>query len=448
MSENLDDNFDFEEDVEITAKDSVKHLWENNPLMKVAAIVVGAVVLYFAFTFFLGEEDVVKNDISQVKEAPAVAGSPGQETDPEYAKALEKQNEQRAAIAETYGSSSMPTPIGGAEDELRISDEVQKDEDDPLKEWRMAAEAKRVVIEEFQPTAENAGLEDVAPDVVEMEAPIRPEINMTVNEEHVQLLTEQMRAILETQVPAESEHETVTDMQSEFLAMLEEKERKETEAATAGQAGVGAGGVSADGEAAAAAAQEAQPTETLVVAGTVLYGQLLNELNSDIPGPALIHILSGDIAGSRAIGEYSVEADKYLVLTIDKVVTDGQVLEADAIALDEDTTLAGMASDVDNHYIRRVILPAAAEFIVGMAEAIAETTSTTTTGSGGSTVTDEEEPNTDEEIAKGGQKAAEKVSEFLDDMGNIAVTVKLKRGTPMGILFMESLERPLSGGAQ
>lgn len=446
MSENLDDNFDFEEDVEITAKDSVKHLWENNPLMKVAAIVVGLAVLYFAFTFFLGEEDVVKNDISQVKEAPAVAGSPGQETDPEYAKALEKQNEQRAAIAETYGSSSMPTPIGGAEDELRISDEVQKDEDDPLKEWRMAAEAKRVVIEEFQPTAENTGLEDVAPDVVEMEAPIRPEINMTVNEEHVQLLTEQMRAILETQVPEEAEHATVTDIQSAFMAMVEEEERKKTEETGSSAGAADGGATTADG--ADAVTSTEQEMETLVVAGTVLYGQLLNELNSDVPGPALIHILSGDIAGSRAIGEYSVEADKYLVLTIDKVVKDGQVLDADAIALDEDTTLAGMASDVDNHYIKRVILPAAAEFIVGMAEAIAETASSTTTGSGGSTVTDEEEPDTEEELAKGGQKAAEKVSEFLDEMGDIDVTVILKRGTPMGILFMESLERPLTSGVQ
>ena len=178
-----------------------------------------------------------------------------------------------------------------------------------------------------------------------------------------------------------------------------------------------------------------EDANVIVPAGTVTYAQLLTELNSDIKGPALAHVLSGPFAGGRALGSFTLQ-DEYLVITFERVVKDGQSYAIEAIALDQDTTLAGMQSDVDRHYFSRVILPAAAKFVEGMAGAYAET-QTSTTSNGDTIVQDEEELSTEEEIASGVEEAATKVSEILDENADKPVTVVVKKGTTMGILFVE-----------
>jgi intracellular multiplication protein IcmE len=166
---------------------------------------------------------------------------------------------------------------------------------------------------------------------------------------------------------------------------------------------------------------------------------VLNALSSDIKSPVLAQILSGPLTGSRAIGSFERQ-DEYLVLSFERIVDGDDVYSTEAYALDTGTTLAGIRSDVDRHWVRRVVLPAAAEFITGMGSAIAESGSTTVTVDQGAAVSDETDLDTQQEIASGVEEASSKFAEILEEEEDVEVTVTLDKGTPIGIVFTESIK--------
>ncbi|MFX7820706.1 hypothetical protein ABTK26_20535, partial [Acinetobacter baumannii] len=55
----------------------------------------------------------------------------------------------------------------------------------------------------------------------------------------------------------------------------------------------------------------------------------------------------------------------------------GEEINADGVVIAPETMEASVASDVDQHYLTRVILPAAAAFVQGLGQAIATTSNTT-----------------------------------------------------------------------
>ena len=96
-----------------------------------------------------------------------------------------------------------------------------------------------------------------------------------------------------------------------------------------------------------------------------------------------------------------------------------------------------MATDVDKRWLKRVILPAAASFIEGLGAGIAQTATTTVNATDGSTNTSSDELDTKEELGKAFEEAAGKVSEIVDEEAQVEILVKIKAGTPIGILFLE-----------
>jgi intracellular multiplication protein IcmE len=161
------------------------------------------------------------------------------------------------------------------------------------------------------------------------------------------------------------------------------------------------------------------------------------EANSDVPGPVLAQVASGPLKGARLIGQFSVESDKYLAITFSTAVVDGQAISINAIALDPGTTLPGMATDIDNRYLTRVILPAAAAFVEGWTQAVADSGATTVTVSG-DTVIDESNPTTNtQEVNAGIAEAGAEIGDILSDIADdTEVMVKVAAGTPMGVLFL------------
>ena len=176
----------------------------------------------------------------------------------------------------------------------------------------------------------------------------------------------------------------------------------------------------------------------LVPAGDIEYAQLVLEANSDVDGsPVLAYLASGPLSGSKLLGKFEVK-DEYLVLTFNTIVTDGIAQSINAVALDPDTTLPALATDVDHHYLTRIILPAAAAFISGFSGAVGDSGSTTVTVDGGAAVESSLAKDSRQEIFKGLEEAGNKISEIIDDKAkNTDPTVKVAAGTPMGILFLE-----------
>lgn len=446
--DDFDDDFgvDFEdipaEETLSGEKPSLKEIWDTNPILKLVAGILAVAVVGILVTVFMPESEEQSKAILAVGGGATVTHIPGQEElDPAYKKALEESNKRAAEEALRSGGSALPTPVGVSKTEsLNVDQMPQKPKADPLAEWRKATETRRRDVDAVMPQEEAGGLE---PEVVPMVQPIRPKQAQTKRDpEAVKVLAEQMRVIVAAQKPADLNQSIITFRQSPYIRQLEEKAAKDKQGSALAGAGssnttVGVGeydhfsGGKDDG-------QTAMREKVIIPAGTVSYAQVANELNSDVPGPVLAEILSGPFAGGRAIGEFSVE-NEYMVLTFKRIVKDAVSYTVDAVAMDEKTTLTGMATDVDSHYIKRIILPAAAKFIEGYSSARGERSTTTTTGAGGETVTDKPKATTKEATNEGIAEAGKVLAKIVEEDGDLPVTVKVARGTTFGVLFLEAV---------
>ena len=175
----------------------------------------------------------------------------------------------------------------------------------------------------------------------------------------------------------------------------------------------------------------------LVPAGTVVYGQTLTEADSDIPAPILVSVLSGMFAGGRAIGTFTKTPD-YLVLSFGTIIKDRKEYKVNALAIDPETTLAGLETDIDHHYFERFVLPAAAGFISGFGNYATQAGSTVTFSTVG--VSQSYPPlSTKNELLAGLGQGANAISSAISQEESVQPTIYIAGGTPIGIMFVSSL---------
>jgi len=419
---------DFESDAPQSA--SLKDAWDNNPLMKIAAVVLGVAVLAGGYITFFGgtEEDANRSVVGSTPDGVRVdVGT--EQADDEYIKAIKEVNQQTVEEARATGTSAIPLPLNTPDqDGITMPEAPPEVADDPLRQWRNALDAKSI----SQPGDELPVAEEMPPvAIAPMSQMQRPQPTAAMDPAVAQRLSEQMRVILTAQMPMTSSVLTFTQEPSAYQKQKEEAARNLSSGGDYTQTGT----TSATTDSSSAAAKAAEK-KVIVPAGNIAYGQLLNELNSDVRGPVLVHVLSGPFAGGRALGQFNRQ-NEFLTLDFNRIIKEGVSYQISGIAMDEKTTLVGMATGVDNHYFQRIILPAAAKFIEGYSSAVAETGTSTTTTAGGGVVQDTPEPDATDELYKGMEEAASKVSEALDQNSNRPITVTLKKGTTMGILFLE-----------
>lgn len=435
----IDTQEDFDKEPQQRA--SLKDTWDNNPMLKIAAVVVVGATLIGAYLLFSPTESKIQN--SRVSQVSGVKGTPGNDgLDEEYKTAIEGENERVAKEAAQRGGSAMPIPIGKPQDDaLTLPPAAKQEAGDPLQEWRAKAEARRLSLEnEAAPPEE----EVQAPEIVPMVQPIRPQPTMKLDPQAAKMLTQQMQAIIATQAPKPASRLKITKVtslwQRKKLADKEalEKQKKLTapgavSGGAAGAAGAGgAGAVAASGKAATAA-----KAELIVPAGNIAYAQLLNDLNSDIPGPALAQIMSGPFEGGRAIGQFT-KVEEYLTLNFKRVMKDGVSYSINTMAINEETSLSALSSDVDHHYFKRIILPMAAQFLTGYTSAAAQT-GQTTVAANGAVGTDIPPPDPKQQLMQGATQAANTLSGIITEDSGRPITVYLNRGTTMGLLFLDSV---------
>jgi intracellular multiplication protein IcmE len=414
MSDDLENNETLGEDAsfdEFEQQKTLGDLWRNNPMVKVGVILAAGAAIFFTIMLFGGEDTPV--DISQMPGGADVTAAPGTaEATPKYVEAIKDFNEAEREEAIKTGGSAMPVPIEPPATRLEAPTEEAETED-PLQRWRRLQEERlkrEVKQREAVKPAEIPGQQQAAAANEAVQA-------------MAEVMNQQMSAILESQTTTQLSYKGMTG--PEWLK--DQQKAKEEEAA----------------KIAAANATGETIKEILIPAGTIEYAQLITEANSDVEGPILGQIVSGPLAGSRVLGSFETEDEnvEYLVLEFDTLVTpDGISHDIDAVAIDPATALPGMATEVDHHYLKRIVLPMAAAFIEGVAEAGAKTTTTVVTVNDGGVVEDEEEADTGQQISLGVDKAGEELREILDDMADeTEVTVIVHAGTPMGLLFLEEV---------
>lgn len=446
-----DDDFDLDDDIfddETDGKVTLKKLWQENPVFKIVVIVGAIIAAYVIYAVFIAADET--NQVtSRINQASDVTSIPGEgEVSPAFGDAIREQDRQRAEEAVRSQTSALPTPIGSNEARINVPNSLDNTEEDPLATWRERSAAVEIdsgmdetipptdeelppILDSFaQPPAAIPG-NQVQPQVMQPQNQVDPDLT--------QRFAEQMQVIMGTKQPQAANLITTSypSPYQQYLDGIAEAEAAQSQQYDAAQNNNFAAGNATDGSY-NNFNDGTQDREVLLNAGTVSYAQVINAVNSDLNGPVLAQILSGPMSGGRAIGQFERQ-DEYLVLTFNRVVKDDKVYSTEAYALDADTTLTGVRSDVNRHWVQRVILPAAAEFIAGVGEAIADTNETTVVVDGGAAVSSEEELDTTEELAKGVERGAERVSEVLEEQENRDVTVTLDKGTPVGLLFTESI---------
>lgn len=400
----LDDNFD-----EFKESQTLAGLLQD-PKAKIGAILGGAALVFGAILLFGGEKKAP--DPSFVGGGSKLSVAPGtQEASPAYVEAVKESNEAEVERAIREGGSALPVPIDPPVGRLSLENDGGDEPEDPLQRWRRLQE------ERLEKELKQADV--VAPPPTQFEDVQQQEVIQKLAD----LMSQQMQSILEQQsTPAASGYLAMTG--PEFL----EKEEEELEAAKSASTGQA-------GEA------DIEPVEILLPAGQIAYAQLLTEANTDAPGPVLAEIMSGPLLGSRILGSFE-EQQSFLTLNFDTVVIDGISYSIDAVGLDPDTTLPGMATEVDHRLLQRMILPAAAAFIEGAATAIAESGTTTVTINNETVTEESQNKDQDQEIATGVQEAGEELSDYFSDMADeVKTLIRIEAGTPLGILFLQPVTK-------
>jgi intracellular multiplication protein IcmE len=408
-----DGDFD---DFESAGSGTLGDLWRRNPLVKIGIVVGGLALIMTAIVLFGGKKEPVA--ASRVRAAPDVKQTPGtDEVSPQYAQALQDKNAEMTEEAIKKNQSSIPVPISASKEAIGIPGD-QAVSEDPLARWRRIQE------------------ERVTREVVKKPEAPKTDPNAEVVKSLADAMAKQMGSILKNQEPKKPQIKQITDAEA-F------KKQKQDEAAAAAKAAEEARAkvdekIKADQE---------KIIDILQPAGEIVYAQLINQANSDAPGPVLAEIASGPLAGSRVLGSFKA-SDENMVLTFDTVIVDGVSYPMNGIALDPKTANPGLATDVDHRYMERVILPGAAAFIEGIGSAIADSGNTNVTVDGGTVIQSGNDLNAKEEVFKGVEKAASKLGDVLDDQGrNKKPLITVDAGTAIGLLFVDPVTKDPAGSS-
>ncbi len=393
------------------ASQNLAEAWRTKPLFKFMVLVIAVFAVGAgAINFFGGNKTDLES--ARLSRPPSIKEAPGGAASPYMRQQTEMANVERAQQAIASGGSAIPTPLGQPTDVSGFGGNDRRD--DPLKELRAETESlKKQVQQQQQFQAQQ----------VQQRQPEQFDNSLA------EAMQREMQELMKSWAPQGIKNVKVSD-DAEAKADQDKLDKA----------------------AAAAQAPEAPKAtqKTVVSAGTVSYAQLLTEANSDVPGPILAQIVSGPLAGARAIGSFQALQgyEKYLVMRFSLADKKGKDYTISAIALDPDTTLGGMATEVDERYFARVVLPAAASFLEGIGSAMSQGNTTITT-SGTTTIVTQAEKGIEQGMYEGLGGAANTMGQFFQQQANLTrPLIRVAAGTPFGMFFLTPVKEPLSAEQQ
>lgn len=138
------------------------------------------------------------------------------------------------------------------------------------------------------------------------------------------------------------------------------------------------------------------------------------------------------------IGSFSRQNNR-LIVRINAIIHQGQQLSADGVVIAPDTMEASVATGVDQHYLTRFLLPAAAAFVQGLGQALATTSNTTAVLSplGGATTTTN--LNIDQQLGVAAGAAAANIGSTLNQAAPKGPTITLDANVAVGVMFLSNV---------
>lgn len=182
----------------------------------------------------------------------------------------------------------------------------------------------------------------------------------------------------------------------------------------------------------------------LPLPGTVVYAETVSEANSDAPGPILIRILQGKFTGATVIASFETAQDALIITGNTMTIRDpydpdkGQSVRINTVAVDTKYLGTALATDVDKYIGQRLAVAFTKGLFTGLSDAISQSGSTSVESSSGTTTTSNPDLNaTEKGFLALGNVADETSSVLEEEYGRRQPTIKVKAGTPIGLLFLE-----------
>ena len=172
--------------------------------------------------------------------------------------------------------------------------------------------------------------------------------------------------------------------------------------------------------------------------GRIYYGEVDTEVNSDVPGPVLATIQTGKLKGARLLGGFTKAGD-YVVLKFDSMtLPNSDVYPITAYALDPHKLQAGMATDVDHHYIERYGSMLLGAFLYGFGQGEMYNGGTGTVTQFGTPVFIPQMNTVLSQSALGLGMAGQQLASVTQNNFNIPSTVHLHQNDPVAILIIRA----------
>src|SRR5271157_2206218 len=179
--------------------------------------------------------------------------------------------------------------------------------------------------------------------------------------------------------------------------------------------------------------------KVLVPAGRFVYAHTILAVDSDTNGPIVLEADTGPIAGDRMIGTFSKSGLDRLIVRVETVEHRGKALEANGIVVAPDSMEEAVATSVDEHYLERFVLPAAAAFVQGLGTAVAMGNSTTTVSPFGGTTQSFGPLTVKQEALVAGGAAAQAVGNAMTASIPKGPTVHLAANVSVGVMFLSNV---------
>ena len=182
----------------------------------------------------------------------------------------------------------------------------------------------------------------------------------------------------------------------------------------------------------------------LIPAGTILYGEIVTTVSSDLSSPVVAEITAGKLAGSRLVGGFaSVNAARALAVTFNKIATaDGTEIGIEAVAVDGFDSTPLIASEVNSRLVGRFGPGLVASLISGFAES-ASRPPISLGGVGDGVVASTGRSTTRESVIAGIGRAADRLGADLEAGAPSGAEIILRAGHPVGVLFLSTIELPI-----
>jgi len=386
----------------------------NRRILTIVGVVLGAVVLVLVVSLFTGKREQPQ---SIAGTTPAVNPLPGgTNTDPRQDALRQQEIAEASARAAQSGTSYTPDIAPGETSKPPSGEEVGSDSDPGM--------AKRL------PTA------TTGPSVITPPAPApvptapgyaATPIDQDAVKQHLKLYD----AAVQNLKDGLSGRPPVTNI------MYSVKEL----AATASQKGQAERSRSGTVSSQAAANSVVAAQRVLIPAGRGIFAHTVTATNSDLSGQIILEADSGPVAGDRMIASVSRAGGHMnrLVLNVQSIEHEGQTIPVQGVVVAPDTMEAAVASSVDQLYLQRFVLPAAAAFVQGLGTALEMTSNTVGSIGGLGNVNYVQRLNFPQQLGVAAGAAASQVNSSMMQQMPTQPRINMAANVNVGVMFLRNV---------